>query len=257
LEYNNNIIIMGMPRTGTSLVTNLLSDAGWNLDAGGIFKMMGKDEYNKKGYFEVRNIIKINDQLMRANVPYSSFLQPYDVDGDFPLHEQDYYEAIPMVNDYTRRDNWNMAHFRTLEQLTQHRNYIEFCYNNLNQPWAIKDVRFPFTLGQWNLKYHKIIITQRHPDATYASMQNIYGSIFNRSIVYGDHYVNDFTSFKKYCDIYGSAINSVTQHCKNVFYVDFKELQEGNIQGLELFVGMELNKSVIDKNLVTAGGIGG
>lgn len=62
-QMNNLIIITGMHRSGTSLLANILFEAG-------VF--LGKDllepsEYNPKGYFENRKIVNFHDEILKAN----------------------------------------------------------------------------------------------------------------------------------------------------------------------------------------------
>lgn len=58
------VIVTGQPRTGTSFLTNLLSVmAGFSLGPSNIFRE--KDYHNPNGYYEVGQIIEVEDRLLQ------------------------------------------------------------------------------------------------------------------------------------------------------------------------------------------------
>ncbi|WP_343066721.1 glycosyltransferase [Dissulfurirhabdus thermomarina] len=57
------VLVLGMHRSGTSMVGNLLARAGF--DPGPPDELLAADEFNAKGYFEWRAVVELNDEILR------------------------------------------------------------------------------------------------------------------------------------------------------------------------------------------------
>ena len=250
-----NIIVLGLPRSGTSLVTNLLVDAGWDGTADDTCEMISADEYNKKGYFELREIIKINSQLIRLINHNCSFLMPYDssmlVDAKNILNQLPDYHIIQ--TDYTKEGKWGLQSLVFKKQVIMQKKYMEFKFNTVVKPsWVLKDVRFCLTLPLWDLENYKIVLTLRKPAEIKKSMINHYGQLWSGvSIRYEDYLVPPWQTFEEFHVDYFSCISKCVMGMKMLRVVDFDDLMEGNLEPLEDFVEKKLNKKIIDKSLRT------
>jgi hypothetical protein len=58
------VVVLGMHRSGTSAVTNLLHTIG--LSCGPAGALLGPDQWNRSGYWEVRTLTAFNEALLRA-----------------------------------------------------------------------------------------------------------------------------------------------------------------------------------------------
>ncbi len=56
------VLILGMHRSGTSLLANLLSELGFNLGT----DLMAPDEWNESGYWESKSILTIHEKILKA-----------------------------------------------------------------------------------------------------------------------------------------------------------------------------------------------
>ncbi len=69
---NRILIILGMHRSGTSLVTNWIYLCGLNLGE----DLIGKSPYNKNGHYEDRDFHNIHERIFRCNgIPYGGLKQ--------------------------------------------------------------------------------------------------------------------------------------------------------------------------------------
>ena len=64
-------IVLGCPRSGTSMITKILVNSGMNIIEEDLMKP--NIHYNPDGYYENINIVKINDQLIRLKHKNNKF----------------------------------------------------------------------------------------------------------------------------------------------------------------------------------------
>ena len=57
----NRVIVLSLPRCGSSLLTNLISSAGYNVYGS---ELLGPSAFNIDGYFEDTKVTLLNDQLI-------------------------------------------------------------------------------------------------------------------------------------------------------------------------------------------------
>ena len=56
-----NAIVIGMPRSGTSMVTNIFAKSGFFLAEDESNELRAGDEFNPSGYWEAQDLISAND----------------------------------------------------------------------------------------------------------------------------------------------------------------------------------------------------
>ena len=83
-----------MPRSGSSLITNLLMTAGFSNKIFDNSEFIMKSQFNKDGYFEDINFTLLNDQLIR-----STFGKKYN------------FLFIPTFNSFKRKINFSNIQF--------------------------------------------------------------------------------------------------------------------------------------------------
>lgn len=60
-----DVIVVGAPRSGTSLVAGLLADAGWATGP----RLLEASEANPRGFHEDRDVTELNDELLVPHLP--------------------------------------------------------------------------------------------------------------------------------------------------------------------------------------------
>lgn len=140
-SYRPGLIILGMHRSGTSLVAGLINRMG--LSTGGPLLPPVKGD-NELGYFERIDVYKQNDQLMRRqNILFSSGMYKYDN-----------LKALQHI-------------FSNPKQVfADGKRSLAFLNNQTNYPWLLKDPRLCVTFRTWLPLLNfvpAILFTYRHP----------------------------------------------------------------------------------------------
>lgn len=139
---SRNVIVVGMPRSGTSLTMGILARKGYYVGPVKRKRYREGDEHNPFGYFEADALVKRNARIYRR--------------AGFPHHNTWLFDR--MSPECAER----------IRELEPSRDDIELveAYET-KSPWAWKDPRFPYTLGYWwPLMDHErtvVILTQRDP----------------------------------------------------------------------------------------------
>lgn len=139
-SIRNGVIILGMHRSGTSLVGGLINKMG--LKTGG--PLIEAAEDNAKGFFERIDVVLQDDYLMKKQGVHYAF-QTYRYDPLVGLKD--------ILNDDGKFFN-------------EGRRGLAFLNNPANYPWMLKDPRLCITLRTWlpMLKFiPAILFTYRHP----------------------------------------------------------------------------------------------
>ena len=212
---NKNIVILGCPRSGTSLVAQLVKSAGFDADGNGTKQLMKPNpKYNPEGYFERLDIVKLNDILLSEINPSYNFLNP------------------PSIND--------MEVFNTNnEELNKISNELK-SYNN----WFIKDSRLCFTLHLYNLQNINVIKVKRNPENIKPSMVNHYGDLFNQDVIQGPHKVSKII-FEQYYQHVDMCIDWQIKNTPSIT-VNYEDIISGDVNVLNKFLGTEVNSSLIN-----------
>lgn len=143
-----NVLVVGMPRSGTSLTASIFANAGYFVAEDESEDLRQGDEYNPSGYFEAEPLIKLNAEIFSA--------------AGYPHDNTWLYDEI------TEQQALNILE---LNELPGHKNFVEN-YDKHN-PWIWKDPRLCYTLGYWwslmDQDNTRVLLLKRNPDETYRS----------------------------------------------------------------------------------------
>lgn len=141
LDEKPHFVVLGFPRSGTSLVSRILASAG--IGFGNENKFKRADRRNPKGFFEYADAIRLDEKLIKQ----SGFSFPYGFDDNASLRAQGMFNR-----------------FRRL--LTRRKMISILCdIAGSGDRWAIKE--FPLTFYFWEpyMPHTKIIGVYRDPIA--------------------------------------------------------------------------------------------
>ena len=152
-NHLKGVVVLGMHRSGTSLLTGLLTKTG--LDVGPSQFLIQPSFDNKLGFFERVDLVLQDDWLMRnQNIDYAHKTSMYDA-------KQGLKDALDAM---FAKDAPSQKFFkegtRTLAFLNS------FKAKGLNTPWMLKDPRLCITLKTWLPllpSLPAIIFSHRHP----------------------------------------------------------------------------------------------
>jgi hypothetical protein len=148
--FRSGVIILGMHRSGTSVLGGLVNKMG--LRTGG--PLIAPAEDNEKGFFERIDVVLQNDALMhRQNVDYAYNTYKYD--------------ATAGVKDILNDDG-------SSKFFSEGKRGLQFLNDPKNYPWMLKDPRLCITVRTW-LPVLKVIpailFSYRHPFDVAMSMK--------------------------------------------------------------------------------------
>ena len=164
--YRMQIIVLGMHRSGTSLITRLVNMMGAYVGAEGTTLPIEED--NPKGYWERKDVVDINDALIGHVRRDQEFTCNWKNIADFGITPLD---SIPA--DLKRR----MRHM--VMEIDAHR------------PWIVKDPRVCLTLGCW-LPYLEVpvaLIAWRNPMEIARSLQKRDGTSIEHGLAIWEYYI--------------------------------------------------------------------
>eukprot|EP01041_Mallomonas_annulata_P003891 gene3891-7765_t len=142
------VIVLGMHRSGTSIIGGLLNKMG--LNAGHAGDLVGPADDNKKGFFERSDVILQNDwSFRRQNLHYSWGTNRYN--------------AIQGLKDIF---NDKGEIFYGFVSIKDGQKALRFLNNPNNYPWMLKDPRLCITIRTWLPQLNfipAILFTFRHP----------------------------------------------------------------------------------------------
>ena len=134
-----NVIIVGPPRSGTSLTSDIFARQGYHMGEG----LRCGDDGNPFGYYEAEDLIAANVDLFES--------------VGFPHHNTWKFDPITVDQ---------VATLGRLEPHDTHRQLIEKW--NAHSPWMWKDPRFAITLEYWaqfmDRESTGVILTRRDPE---------------------------------------------------------------------------------------------
>jgi hypothetical protein len=158
------IFVIGMHRSGTSLITELLSNMGYF--PGKDDSLLAPDEHNQRGYFELKDITYLNELLLtEAAVHY------------FAHH----YSELEITTDDILNLGWVFGLLGNFHDILDKRHLFRmhdiiasYLENPLRpQRIVIKDPRLSFTLPCWAVHFSKplVILMVRDPASVAASLK--------------------------------------------------------------------------------------
>lgn len=213
---NKNIVILGCPRSGTSLVANLVKSAGFDADMNGTKKLMKPNsKFNPDGYFERIDVVKTNDALIKEMNDQYSFLNP------------------PTLNEIQNHNSNNLDMINLNSEL------------NSYTGWFIKDSRLAFTLNQYNFANLHVIKVIRNKNSVKLSMINHYGNLFEHNIVQGPHTVKRI-EFDQYYSHINNCIDWQMRRCPHVV-ISYEDIINNDVHSLNDFLQSNVDNTIIKK----------
>ena len=204
---NNPILIIGMHRSGTSMITNLLGDSG--LFLGDASKLIGVNpDYlsdNPKGYWEFKPAIELSEKVL-TKLGGTWNRPPEDI-GSFVFEKEKFEEEIT----YARE--------------------IFSSFGDAQAPWGWKDPRNSLLIDFWKLVFPelKLLVCLRNPI-------EVAFSLSKRAIAH----IN-FTEGLRLWELYNKVIMqkieqypSLVTHYESYFYAPYEEsARVGKFIGLD------------------------
>jgi hypothetical protein len=124
--YRAGVIILGMHRSGTSMLAGLVSQMGLVTGSG----LIGGAKDNMKGFFERADVVLQNDQFFNSQ-------------NMFFDHNTHCYDALGALGDIALPNLHNGTMF------VEGRKSLKFLNNPMNYPYMLKDPRLCITLRTW------------------------------------------------------------------------------------------------------------
>ena len=146
LKETSGVIVLAMGRSGTSMLTGLLSYAGLNL--GG--PLLKPNSGNAKGFFERIDVMLFNDRLLQDQLmKWSGAVHQYNVPKSITF--------VSKMHDVGRVD----LNFQTA---------INFMNGPENTPWIVKDPRLCITLPTGYIIFQSLLLLYLHTDIRLMSL---------------------------------------------------------------------------------------
>jgi len=143
-----NIVVVGMPRSGTSMVARVFAQAGYFVADKPDEDLRPADHHNPGGYWESHRLVQRNAEVFEA-AGY-----PHDNTWLYDAIAPDFTSAIPEIR-----------------PLPGHREFLA-AYQQ-RAPWVWKDPRLCYTLGYWwrilNPETTGVVLVTRDPRSIYQS----------------------------------------------------------------------------------------
>jgi len=153
-----NTIVIGMPRSGTSMTAAIFARQGYFLAEDEDEELRPGDENNPEGYFEAASLVERNVHLFRR-VGYTA-------------HNTWLFQ--PITDDQADQ-------LQTLELTHTDRQFVS-TYEQ-HSPWLWKDPRLCYTLGYWwpllNPETTRVLVLRRRPEETWNSFLRLDWREFN------------------------------------------------------------------------------
>lgn len=279
-----NLFIASSPRSGSSMLTNLLSKSKFNLFKFPGSKLLTGSIFNKSGYFEDIKLILLNDMIINSIYGYKyNFLFPPNTIKNKISEKFDYYKSyksnlfIPKnfldnLKFYTNHnwDNWGIS--RMIKNGKWENCYSKFGVNNFNliiksinifnntiakfENNIFKDSRMVFTLHKFKIPNLRVVVLRRRNKSEHIqSLRNHYGpNMFKKKFIKNTRFVSNHFNLKINYLNYQEFINRYEFFfkfiCKKnffieVFYEDLLNKDKKVICNLEKFVNNELDLSII------------
>ena len=255
----NSFIVTGLPRSGTSIVARLLLDNADSLTSE--LDFFSADAGNPDGYFELREIVKINNQILYWMNPHANFLNPPGgIDllkaGEKWLHRHFLNEVGILSPDNDRTGPWSTAGIDTVKSLSYVMDKIQIS-SFAHHPFLIKDPRFIYTLPFWEMFLEhlqgdvmKLVIVHRGQKNVRASHRKLYG-IFKGVDVDWNGYKIPACSWNRYHSLALLAQQQIQAMVpeKNIFQVQYELLtDEKHQQDLMEFTGSSIDFTKVRGN---------
>ncbi|SMF95051.1 Sulfotransferase family protein [Methylomagnum ishizawai] len=183
------VFIIGMHRSGTSMVARILNSLGYYL--GEAKDMLPPKPSNPEGFCERLDVVRINNQLL--SLAHASW------DWPRPLNEK-FWNRIDTIPSYEKLVGSTRELLGVLDSHT---------------PWAIKDPRLCLTLPFWRelVPSGKYLICVRNPFEVAQSLSH-------------RHQLTENFGIQLWQVYYENLLKALGENNKNVFIIDYKEVLE-------------------------------
>ena len=147
-----NVIVVGTPRSGTSLAASIFAGQGYFVADDASAELRRPDHYNPGGYWEAEPLIEANVSLFRR-VGYE--------------HHNTWVKGPISAA--------QVAAINQLDAEASHRELVG--HYETNGPWVWKDPRLCYTLGYWwplvDQSNTQVMLVRRDPEETFTSFARI------------------------------------------------------------------------------------
>jgi hypothetical protein len=120
----NNVIVVGMARSGTSLAASIFAKQGYFVSAEPDKELPAADKFNPGGYWELETLVESNAGLLKA--------VGFDSHNTWTSDEIKIDQAEAIASLGPRQEDIDLVR-----------------YFETKQPWMWKDPRFCYTLAYW------------------------------------------------------------------------------------------------------------
>jgi len=263
-----NVAIIGTPRSGSSFLSQLFVNHGWEIPVFEDSIPMSSSKFNPEGYFESTNINLLNDQLIRAlyGEEFSFLFPPKFNDPEGNTIIKDFYfdlsgETVQIPDNYEDNlqlytgedwDVWGLTRMSAGEKWHKAYSKLGICnqievtkkleqanyYLMSSQRKIVKDSRLTFTIQLFKKSIPKIVILTREKGGLETSIRNHYGQrIFTREIHEGFTWVSNHFNYKiapmefeEYLYRYESYYNFIESTFPDVLRVNLESLNDENVR---------------------------
>lgn len=280
----NKIIILSLPRCGSSVMTNLVSSAGYSVYTSG--GLLNASPFNKDGYFEDVKFTLLNDQLIRMvygddyNFIYTPSLSDFKLKTKLPLDQTNFQFDLDDIyfppnfetkfEDYIgcNWDVWGLT--RMLPEGKWYKAYSKYKVENYNQiidsiieikdyineyngNIVLKDPRLALTLPFYEFNDCKFIYIKRDKENALRSMMKHYGkNIFTQKYLPNTNYCSNhfnykvkYQDFSYYYETYSSIIEENIKDKKSIS-IKYEDLSNKNtIDLLNDFIQGKININLL------------
>jgi hypothetical protein len=216
-----NVIIVGMPRSGTSAVAAIFARRGYYTGYSNEKHIREGDSHNPFGYFEADDLIDMNVEVLQR--------------AGYEHHNTWLFDPIPARV---------VERIPDLPPTHEHRRFVEG-YNQ-RAPWLWKDPRLCFTLPYWwklfDLAETRVVIVRREPVHIYRSFLRMAwcpgGEPARRAVI---------ELVEQHIAAATAAVEDLGIPHITVDYADFKRAPDALARGISAFLDIEI--SVDDLNV--------
>ena len=215
MSKTKNVLVVGMPRSGTSLTASIFTNKGYFVAENKDEELRDSDEYNPSGYWEAEPLIRSNAEILNA----AGF--KHDNTWLFDAITAEQADAIA-----------------NLTPTDKHKALVEK-FNN-NSPWIWKDPRLCYTLSYWwpllDPQTTRVLFLKRDPNEIYQSFIRLEwrktGAEAKQDVM------------QRITDHLAAAERALKQ--QNIPYIeinysDYKNQPEKTVKGLNTMFGLDLS----------------
>jgi len=281
----SNILILSLPRSGSSVMAQLITSAGYKNYINENSELITPSQFNKDGYFEDTFITLLNDQLIRFYYDFNySFLYTPSLEQFKNLHLKNIKNSngdtseIYIPPDYKHKieeytgcdwDVWGLT--RLLKGGKWYECYSKFGIQNIEEVkdkltklidkinsqdgLIIKDPRLALIAPLYNLKNFKVIYIKRNKEDTLKSMRRHYGkNLFTTNYLPNTKFCSNHFNYKigyqNYNYYYKTYNNIIEEYIrdKNSLIIEYEQLSNPNvIKNINNFIQSEINLNLLKK----------